>query len=76
MQSERDAILRLFARAKPEPKKALLNVREAAYYLGKCGKAVRKMIANGELRAVRGAGRSSWRIPTAELDRYIQRELV
>ena len=66
-----DAIAnRVLARLQRSQDARLLSVREAAEYLGRTEKALRHMVANGTIPAVREGSRVH--LDRADLDRWIE----
>jgi excisionase family DNA binding protein len=66
-----DAIAeRVLARLNQSPEPRLLRVDEAAKYIGRTPKALRHLIANGAVPAVREGGRLH--LDRGDLDRWIE----
>jgi excisionase family DNA binding protein len=66
-----DAIAeRVLARLQQAEQARLLSVGEAAMYIGRTGKALRHMIANGAIAAVREGSRMH--LDRADLDRWME----
>jgi excisionase family DNA binding protein len=66
-----DAIAeRVLVRLNQSPEPRLLRVDEAAKYIGRTPKALRHLIANGAVPAVREGGRLH--LDRADLDRWIE----